>query len=164
MRTNRNNEKIAKYNKLYMSFEVEPGYQKDITKSVWDYAIKVCTNGADYFKKNLISCKTATSCTIHWEYDEAEMGDKYCKFCCSSKKTGLMVNGFINSRPISEDSDTEVFYVRLSMQKQEDGMMVANCFNGHSGVMDSYSDIEDFENCWVKVSSDSEAQLMKQSA
>ncbi len=161
MRTNRNNENALEYNKIYMSFAIEQGHQNDIMEAVWNYAKDVCSKGSEYIRKNLITCKPANSATIYWEYEPAEPGDWYCKFCCAVKNSGITVNAFVNSR-FDEDTNNDVYYVRLSLTINSQPAR-KNIFNGRTGILASRIQARDFDGLWENISG-SELQYMKMSA
>ncbi len=163
MRTNRNNDsRIKEFNTLYMSFEVEPGYQDDVMESVLEYAAKAGSCGSDFIKKNLISCKTANDCSVYWDYEPADKGDWYCKFCCGVQNSDIVVNGFVNSRK-ADDTNVETFYVRLVLCHNAKSYK-HDLFRSHSGMLGSYAQAQDFDDMWIRMAEPSAGDFMRKIA
>lgn len=163
MRTNRNIENsIVEYNKIYMSFAIEQGHQNDIMDSVWNYANQVTAKGTEYIRKNLITCKPANSATIYWEYEPAEAGDWYCKFCRAARNSELSVNAFINSR-YDEDTNMDVYYVRLAVCINSEAAR-KDIFRGRTGVLANGMQARNFDELWENLAGIHEQCRMRQSA
>jgi len=153
---------MMEFNKLYMSFETEPGYQDDVMDSVLEYAMMASNQGTDYVRKNLISCKSANDCSVYWEYEPAEKGDWYCKFCCGASNSSMVVNGFVISRK-AEDSDVETLYVRLALCHDAKSIK-QELFRSHSGILRSYSQAQDFDDMWIRMAEGDNGGAMRKIA
>ncbi len=163
MRTNRTNENIAReFNTLYMSFDAVSGYQDDVMDSILEYAIKASASGSEYVRKNLITCKTANDCSVYWDYEPADKGDWYCRFCCGAPNSDIVVNGFVNSRQ-AEDSDVETFYVRLAICHNAKSYK-HDLFRSHSGVLRSYAQAQDFDDMWIRMAAPCGSDYMRKIA
>ncbi|MCQ2252430.1 MAG: hypothetical protein MJZ61_03150 [Bacteroidales bacterium] len=159
MRNYRNNE--MDYTTFYMSFVIDPRFKDDLLKSVWNYAREVSEKGMDFFKRNLITCKSANNSTIHWEYEEAQEDDWFCKFCCGAKKSDIIVNGFMNSRRISENDTQEICFVRLAIcNGGNSAESTHNWFNARTGILANYKQAQAFDDVWVRVSANSNYDCM----
>lgn len=162
MKENLNSSIKMDTNQLYMTFEAGASYRNDIMQSIFSYAKDVCDRGYDYFEKNLIRCHKASNSSVQWYYDNAKQGDKYWSFCCSSPKTGLKINVFVNSRKADGYNSAEVYFVRLALAS-DNVSAKKGCF-GRMGSLRNGSQVRDYEDQWVKVAMESDSLSLVQTA